>query len=396
MATAPEFHKQAHKQAYRRARAYGAGKYRRARSEPIVSAGGCPVMKQTRIASDQVSRVSAVIVATGVVLVGLKYAQDIAAPLVLAIVVGVIVAPLADRMQRLRIPRGVVALSIIIAFFFAMAALVFVIEPYVTAAIDQLPSIRYEIRKLVFEYRGLIQGIGDMNDEMKAALGADAQATAQRVAELPSLTDAMWLAPAIFAQMLVFLGGLFFFLLTRGSIYRWMSGRLGTGAETHRFLERFYAAESMVSRYFAAVSMVNAGLGLVVGVALITYGLPGAVVWGVAAALLNFVLYLGPAAMAAGLLLAGIVNYDGIATFVPMAIYLACNMTEAQFVTPTMVGKHIQMNPFLLFAALIFWLWLWGPIGGIVAIPVTLIFLRLFDILGDSSSPPAKPAVRAA
>lgn len=351
-------------------------------------------MKQQVIASDQVLRASAVIVASGVLLVGLKHAQDIAAPLVLAIVVGVIVAPLADRMGRLRIPRGVVALSIIIALFFLGAALVFVIEPYVTAAIDELPSIRYEMRTLVLEYRSLIQGIGQMNDEMKAALGAEA--AAQQVTGLPSLTDAMWMAPALFAQTLVFLGGLFFFLLTRGSIYRWLSTRLGTGAETHRFLERFYAAESMVSRYFAAVSMVNAGLGVVVGLALFTYGVPGAVVWGVAAALLNFVLYLGPAAIAAALLLSGIVNFEGIASFVPMAIYLACNMIEAQFITPTVVGKHIQMNPFLLFVSLIFWLWLWGPIGGIVAIPVTLILLRLFDILGENEAPPARPAARAA
>ncbi|MBU2959428.1 AI-2E family transporter [Citreicella sp. C3M06] len=353
-------------------------------------------MKQPMIASDQVLRVSSVIVATGVVIVGLKETQDIFAPLVLAIVVGVIVAPLSDRLKRLGVPAGISALSVLISFFMIGAALVFLIEPYITAAIDELPSIRYELQKLMFEYRGLIQGIGEMNEEMKAALGADAEATAEQIESLPSLTDAMWLAPALFAQLLVFLGALFFFLLTRKSIYSWLSARLGSGAETHLFLERFFAAEATVSRYFAAVSTVNAGLGLAVGGALMAYGLPGAVVWGVAAGLLNFVLYLGPAAIAAALLLAGIVNFDGLASFGPMAIYLACNMTEAQFVTPALVGKHVQLNPFLLFVALVFWLWLWGPIGGIVAIPVTLIFLRLFDILGDSSSPPAKPAVRAA
>lgn len=353
-------------------------------------------MKQPMIASDQVLRVSAVIVATGVVIVGLKETQDIFAPLVLAIVVGVIVAPLADRLNRLGVPAGIGALSVLIAFFMIAAALVFLIEPYITAAIDHLPSIRYEVQKLMFEYRGLIQGIGEMNDEMKAALGADAEATAEQIESLPSLTDAMWLAPALLAQLLVFVGALFFFLLTRKSIYGWLSARLGSGAETHLFLERFFAAEATVSRYFAAVSMVNAGLGFAVGIALMAYGLPGAVVWGVAAGLLNFVLYLGPAAIAGALLLAGIVNFDGLASFGPMAIYLACNMTEAQFVTPALVGKHVQLNPFLLFVALVFWLWLWGPIGGIVAIPVTLIFLRLFDILGDTSSPTAKPAVRAA
>ena len=81
-------------------------------------------------------------------------------------------------------------------------------------------------------------------------------------------------------------------------------------------------------------------------------------------------------------------------TFAPAAGFLTLNMIEAQFATPTLVGRHVQINPFLIFVALVFWLWLWGPLGGIVAIPVTLILLRLFDIMGDRAD--ASGAVRTA
>ncbi|MGR3822831.1 MAG: AI-2E family transporter [Salipiger marinus] len=337
-------------------------------------------MTRTPQFADPVLRVSMVALATVAVLVGLKLAENIFAPLLLAIITGVIFAPLADRVERLGLPRGVTATLLIVVIFFSVAALGFLAEPYITAAIDRIPTVKFEIQKLMFEYRDLIRGI----DEVEEAIGAareEADATSEA---MPTMTDALMFAPVVVAQILVFVGGLFFFLLTRASIYNWLAHRIGNNTETAMILDRFCNAESAVARYFAMISMINAGLGLVVGAALAATGMPGAPIWGIAAALLNFVLYLGPAAMAVGLLLNGIVAFDGFMSFVPMAIYLGCNMVEAQFVTPQLVGKHIRINPFLIFVALIFWLWFWGPLGGIMAIPITVILLKLFDIIGEA------------
>lgn len=344
-------------------------------------------MNNSSFSDRSVGRVSLAIIAIVLTLAALKVAQDIAAPLVLAIVVGVIFAPLADRLERLKVPRGLVAIFLIVSLVLIGAALAYMAEPYVSAVIDRIPSIKLELQKLMFEYRDLIRGIDEMNKEMEAALGAQAS-EGGAAAAMPGLTDALFLAPIILAQVLIFLGGLFFFLLTRNNIYRWLSVHIGNNTETALILERFCGAERTVSRYFAAISVINAGLGFAVGAVLMTMGVPGAIVWGISAALLNFVLYLGPAAMAMGLLLAGIVNFDGLMTFAPAAAYLLLNMTEAQFVTPSFVGRHVDINPFLIFVALVFWLWLWGPLGGIVAIPVTLIILRLLDIFEESPGSP--------
>ena len=174
-------------------------------------------MKRPAIVSDTVLRASSVIIASGVLLFGLKVAQDIFAPLTLAIVTGVIFAPLADRLERLGLPRGVVAMMLIIGMFFAIGALAYMIEPYITTLIDRLPSIKYEVRKLFLEYQGLIQGLDEMNREVEAALGSGG--AAKEPTDVPGLTDAVFLAPQILAQLLIFLGGLFFFLLTRNGIY---------------------------------------------------------------------------------------------------------------------------------------------------------------------------------
>ena len=342
-------------------------------------------MSRTPTTSDTTLRISALILAVLAVLVGLKLAQDIFAPLLMAVVTGVIFAPLVDRGERLGLPRPAVVLILMVLLFFVAGAIAFMAEPYFWTAVDQIPTVKYEIRRLLFEYRDLIRGLDEVNREMGQALGSDGGDSP--VADMPGLTDALLLAPILLAQFLIFLGGMFFFMLTRNGIYDWMSRHIGSRVDTGVIKERFCAAEHAVSRYFAMISIINLGLGVCVG-------MPGAIVWGIAAALLNFVLYLGPAAMAIALLLSGMLNYDGLLSFAPPAIYLALNMIEAQFVTPGLVGKHIAVNPFLIFVSLVFWLWLWGPAGGILAIPITVMLIKLFDIFDER--PTARSNVRAA
>ena len=105
--------------------------------------------------------------------------------------------------------------------------------------------------------------------------------------------------------------------------------------------------------------------------------------WGLAAFLLNFVLYLGPVVFAFALFIGGIVQFEGAISFLPAALYVAMNLTEGQFVTPALVGRHMKVNPLLVFLSLVFWLWLWGPIGGVVAIPFLVWTLFLVGELRD-------------
>ena len=92
-----------------------------------------------------------------------------------------------------------------------------------------------------------------------------------------------------------------------------------------------------------------------------------------------------------GLLLAGLIAFSGLMVFAPAAIFLCLNMIESQFVTPAMIGKHLSVNPLLIFVSLVVWLWIWGPIGGIVAIPVLVIVLVMLDIFDSEGRARKKP-----
>jgi len=336
-------------------------------------------------APDPVLRLAVIVIAVILVFAALRAGADIFAPLVLATITGVMLAPITDGLQRLGLSGGLASAVVLVIGIVAIGFLVLLIEPVVWRVAEEVPRIRYELRTVIEELRGLIRGLDEMNREVEQALGGNGEGGDNGESEkmVPSLTSAIYLAPVFMAQFLIFMGTLFFFLFTRKGIYVWTSRKIGSSADTFEVMARLTRAERVVSRYFLTISMINIGLGVALGSALAVIGLPSAPIWGVAAALLNFILYIGPMTLTAGLALAGLVAFDGIMVIVPAAIFLMFNLIEAQFVTPALLGKHLAVNPLLIFVSLVVWLWLWGPIGAIVAIPTLAIALVLLDAFDE-------------
>ena len=89
--------------------------------------------------------------------------------------------------------------------------------------------------------------------------------------------------------------------------------------------------------------------------------------------------------LALALLIADLITFDGAYGFLPAALYLAMNATEGQFVTFVLVGRSMSVNPLLIFFSLVFWLWLWGPVGGFIAIPRLIWFTVVTKTMLDPS-----------
>ena len=108
--------------------------------------------------------------------------------------------------------------------------------------------------------------------------------------------------------------------------------------------------------------------------------------------LVNFLLYLGPSIFVVVLLFAGVAAFDGRLAVLPAVGFLLLNGIEGQFVTPALIGRTLRLNPLVVFLALVFGLWLWGPVGGIVAIPLVLwgqVLVRGI-VSSDAAPPPPK------
>lgn len=289
----------------------------------------------------------------------LRYAEPILAPFTFALVLGIVVSPLSEKLVELGAPRALAATAMLILTSVAVVLLFIVLEPLVSLMVERLPRLRVAVESWVDALAGVLRGIEDLSEQIEATVGAEGSG---QPAEMPSVQDALWLAPNLGSQVFIFIGTFFFFLLTRKDMYQ------ATGALSRRL----YRADSLVSRYFTAVTIVNIGVGIATAGAMMLLGVDYALLWGLAAGILNYILYLGPMIIIAGLLIAGLVQFWGAMAFLPPLAFLLINITEAQFVTPLVVGQHVKINPLVVFLAIVFGLWLWGPIGAIVALPVIL------------------------
>lgn len=323
-----------------------------------------------------------------VVFAVLNHARDLFAPIFAALLLGIVMTPLSDLWDKLRVPAALAAFISVSLALSAILVLILLIEPYVTQAINSGPVIWNELRETIDEFKRMLRGLERMTEDVAEAIEASPSDGEEEAVKLPSLTDALFYAPQFAAQFLIFTGTLYFFLLARNSIYGWVTETFDTFGED----DLRYAAKR-VSRYVLTISTINLGFGVLVAIVMTLIGMPSPILWGVLAFALNFVMYLGPTVLIATLLVTGIVVFDGAMSFVPAAVYVAMNATEAQFVTPTLVGRSLSVNPLLVFLSLVFWLWLWGPIGGIIAIPLLIWSLAVLKVISGqtiSSGTPGK------
>ena len=136
--------------------------------------------------------------------------------------------------------------------------------------------------------------------------------------------------------------------------------------------------EQEISRYLFTVTLINIAFGIVTAVGMAITGMPNPALWGVAAALLNFIPYIGALT---GLIMVSIVAILSFATIgealIPPAIYLGCHILEGQFLTPIILGRRLELNSVAIFITLALWSWLWGIVGAIIAVPL-LVCIKVF------------------
>ena len=287
----------------------------------------------------------------------LYFAKGLLAPITLALVVGIVAAPGMRLLARLGIPRAVSAsISLLFVFIFTIL-LIAGLGPIAMDLISQVPRIEDEVRRFAAELSRAVRGLESMQYEIQRSLAEEGEAVEEA---MPTVLDALWAAPNFAAQLLTFGGTFFFFSLTQNEIYAAFKGHADS-------LRR---ADRAVSHYFLTVTLINATLGAAVFAAMTAIGVPNPVLWGAAAFVLNFVLYLGPVMLIVAFAVVGFTEFNGAYALLPPVAYILLNMTEAQFVTPTLVGQQLRLNPLVVFVAIICGLWIWGPIGGIVALPL--------------------------
>ena len=247
---------------------------------------------------------------------------------------------------------------------------------------DKLKKIRSPITDMTDQFRNAaeqmatlseqIQEVGSINvaEDNPKADGTRASQEPMRVeiAESP-LTKTMMDYAQNFMSMIASTTVLSVLLLAYGPT---MSRRIRlTSDVTDEMLLPAVARE--VSRYLGTVTLINICLGITIALALWAYGVPNPILWGLMATVLNFIPYIGAlvgAAVVAIVSISTFANQESVLYIIgaPL-IYMGITAIEGSFVTPAILGNRFSVNPIMIFVWFVFWSWLWGIPGGLVAVP---------------------------
>jgi predicted PurR-regulated permease PerM len=177
-------------------------------------------------------------------------------------------------------------------------------------------------------------------------------------------------------ELLLFFGTLVFFLVGQIEMRTQLVSLFADHDAKLRFLKIMRDIERNLAGYITVVTIINVVLGIIVGLGAWLIGLPNPAIFGLLAAVLNYVPYVGPAVMAVVLFGVSLVTFPSLGdAFIPPLGLIALTTAEGHFITPTIVGRRLTLNPLLVFLSLAFWTWLWGPIGAFLAVPLSIVGL---------------------
>jgi len=138
--------------------------------------------------------------------------------------------------------------------------------------------------------------------------------------------------------------------------------------------------ESDISAYLLTITIMNAAVGIATAAVMWLSGVGDPVLWGTTAFLLNFVQILGPLSCVLIFLLAGALVADTLwLALLPASLYLGIHVVEGETFTPMLLAKRFTLNPVLVIVSLVFWFWMWGVPGAILAVPMLAITKIICD-----------------
>ncbi|MFI0396684.1 AI-2E family transporter [Paracoccus jiaweipingae] len=189
-----------------------------------------------------------------------------------------------------------------------------------------------------------------------------------------TMESVMNLGPAFFGQVLFTMLLLFFMLASGDLLYLKIVQSFDTLGEKKKAYAALREIESRLGSYLGTITIINAGLGIAIGTAMALWGMPGALLFGIAGFLLNYIPYLGLFAGVILSFLVALVQFDDLSTPLMVAgTYLALTSIEGQLITPYFVSRRLSMNTVVVFLTVALWAWLWSILGMVVAMPLLVV-----------------------
>jgi predicted PurR-regulated permease PerM len=330
----------------------------------------------------------------------LRYAQDLFTPIILSVLIAYAVNPLVTTIQLLRIPRPIAALFVVSSLILGAGLGTYFLRNQANAVLQTLPDTAAKVRRKIEEFRrgpaetpSALSSIQETAKELeKTAKAASAPTSPTKgvakveIVDAPlRTTDFIWsgslgllgvLGQAVLVMFLVF------FLLASGDLFKRKLVRImgSTLGEKRMTVETLKEIDIQIQHFLVIQVLTSAIVAICTAAALWALGMNQPLIWGIAAGIFNSVPYFGAILVSSGLALLGFLQFDSVTMAVKVALVaLAITALEGFVLTPTLMGRAARINGVAMFISILFWSWLWGVFGMIVAVPLTMVIKSVSD-----------------
>ena len=317
-------------------------------------------------------------------LAALYAGREIVLPIVLAIILDLLLQPALRLLERLHVPRMLGALLLIALLFGTIVAFVTGMSGPASSWAAKLPEGVPRLQEHLSFLRAPIEAVRQFWQQAQGYVSGDSQPAAS-TSQAPAIGAGLLLS--IFSNTSAFAAGfletvlvLFFLLLSGDTFLRRLVEVLPNFSDKRQAVEISQHIEHDISAYLITITIMNAAVGLATALAMWLCGLGDPILWGAVAFLLNYVPILGPMVGVATFTLAGLLTANTLwLALLPAGLYFVIHLVEGEIITPTLLARRFTLNRVLVILALIFWYWMWGVPGAILAVPMLAITKIICD-----------------
>jgi len=311
----------------------------------------------------------------------LYFARTILLPITLALVIGTMLSPLTNAASRFGVPAPLTAGFLVLGFLALISVGIMLSADPVREWIGKAPEIGAVLKDKLHVLDAPLAALNEIRQTLTGFTrsGSDVITVDVRGGILEPMVSV--LSPAI-GQLLLFFGALFFYLAGHNGIQQHLVAIFRRRNARLRALHTMRDLEHNLANYLGIVTLINFAVGLLVAFGAHLIGLPAPFAWGVLAFVLNYVPYIGPGVTLITLFGVGLISFPSLShALIAPACFLCLSTLEGQFVTPSIIGRTLTVNPMMVFLSIAFWAWLWGPFGALLANPLLIVSMVVMEHL---------------
>jgi predicted PurR-regulated permease PerM len=339
-----------------------------------------------------VTNVAFTLVSIAVTILLLQFMQSVLIPFVLGALLFYALDPAVDRLQLMRVPRTIGAALMLTIVIATAGSLAYTLQGQALTVIDQLPAGARKLAQSLRRVPGVDPGAVEKVQQAADALQGDQKAEKPAPGVLRVQVEDKGFQASTFvwassisvmsaANQLVMVLFLTYFMLLSDQLFkRKLVEIVGTLSQKKTTVKLLEDIASQIERFLLIQILTSSAVAVVTWAALWAMGLQQAALWGLMAGVFNTIPYYGPLLVTAGLSIVAFLQFATIKMTVAVAgVALLITTLEGSLLTPTLMGRAASMNHVAIFAGLLFWSWVWGIWGMLLAVPMMMVIKAICD-----------------